>query len=78
MIDVLDVLVLDLIAGEDALQHLHGLLGEGGGSTEDLDVQGLAEIVSRSGVRRSTGANDGVSLVVCGNDASVVRLCTHN
>lgn len=78
VLDGLDVLVLDVVSGEEVLQGLEGLLGEGGGSAEDLGVQGSAEMVGGSVIRRSAGGNDGVGLVIGGNDAGHVRLWKQN
>jgi hypothetical protein len=77
VIDGLDAVVLDTIPSYEILQDLPCFIGKGGGSAKDLDVQGPAKIVGGSGVRRSAGSNDGVGLVVSGNDGSVVRLCKH-
>lgn len=74
VVNWLDVLVLDVVSGEDVLQGLVGFLREGGGSAEDLGVQGPAEVVGGSVVGRSAGGNDGVGLVVGGDDAGHVRL----
>jgi hypothetical protein len=74
VLDGLDVLVLDVVSGEQVLQGLEGLLGQGVGSAEDLDVQGPAEVVGGGVVRRSAGGEDGVSVVVGGDDAGHVRL----
>jgi len=38
VLDGLDVLVLDVVSGEEVLQGLEGLLGEWSGSAEDLGV----------------------------------------
>lgn len=74
MLDGLDVLVLDVVSGEEVLQGLEGILREGGGSAENLGVQGPAELVGGSIVGRSAGGDDGIGLVVGGQNAGHVRL----
>jgi hypothetical protein len=74
VLDGLDVLILDVVSGEKVLQGLEGLLGEGGGSAEDLGVHGPAEVVGGSVIRRRAGGDDGVGLVVGGDHAGHVGL----
>jgi hypothetical protein len=48
-----NVLTLNIISGDNVLQGLEGFLREGGGSAEDLSVQGSAEVVGGSVKSRS-------------------------
>jgi hypothetical protein len=60
--------------GQQILQGLEDIFGEGSGSAEDLERKVPAECVGGSVIGRSAGAEDGVACVVSGDDAAHVWL----
>lgn len=71
----LDVVELDVVAGEDALEGLEGLLGQGLATGVDVSEQVASELLSLGVEGGPAGDGQGVGVVVSGDDGLLVHGC---
>lgn len=71
----LDVVELDVIAGEDALEGLEGLLGQGLATGVDVGEQVASELLGLGVESGPAGDGQGVGVVVSGDDGLLVHGC---
>lgn len=71
----LDVVELDVVAGEDALEGLEGLLGQGLATGVDVGEQVASELLGLGVEGGPAGDGQGVGVVVSGDDGLLVHGC---
>jgi len=71
----LDAVVLDVVAGEDALQGLDSLLRQGLGTSVDVSEDVASELLGLGVESGPAGDGQGIGIVVGGDDGLLVDLC---
>jgi len=74
----LDAVVLDVVAGEDALQGLHSHLRQSLGTSVDVSNNVASELLGLGVESGSAGDRQGVRNVVGGHDRPLIHLYKNN